>query len=308
MTTYKQNFNESYANNNGVKIFYRDYGPIDGIPILLVQGLGGQLSFWPPHLLAFLAENGFRPIVYDNRDVGLSSRFYNKSFTFLNYLKYYLRLPINSEYLIDDMADDGISVLDALDIDRAHVLGISMGGMIGQIITSKFPERVITYTQLASTILTPSPLNGPSMTIRKLVLKRSMNPNATIEEKLERALRIYSELSIFDYDYLKTEVAEFFLANIKRGGDDNGFGRQVTAILATRDRIQKVRKINRPTLIIHGDEDPMIKVRNAYIAHKNIPNSKLVIVKGMKHLIEEPVFQEFKEDLYKHLTNNNANN
>ena len=89
MTTYKQNFNESYANNNGVKIFYRDYGPIDGIPILLVQGLGGQLSFWPPHLLSFLTENGFRPIVYDNRDVGLSSRFYNKSFTFLNCLKYY---------------------------------------------------------------------------------------------------------------------------------------------------------------------------------------------------------------------------
>jgi len=307
MTTYKQNFIEDYADNNGVKIFYRDYGPKDGTPILLVQGLGGQLSFWPPHLLAFLTENGFRPIVYDNRDVGLSTRFYNKSFTFLNYLKYYLRLPISSEYLIDDMADDGIAVLDALAINKAHVLGISMGGMIGQIITSKFSDRVLTYTQLASTILTPSPFNGPSMTIRKLVLKRSMNPNATIEEKLERALRIYSELSIFDYDYLKTEVSEFFLANIKRGGDDNGFGRQVTAILATRDRINKVKNINRPTLIVHGDEDPMIKVKNAYIAHKYIPNSKLVIVKGMKHLIEEPVFQEFKEDLYNHLANDNAN-
>ena len=108
--------------------------------------------------------------------------------------------------------------------------------------------------------------------------------------------------------YLKTEVAEFFLANIKRGGDDNGFGRQVTAILATRDRIKKVRKINRPTLIIHGDKDPMIKVKNAYIAHENIPNSKLIIVKGMKHLIEEPVFHEFKEDLYEHLINSNVNN
>ena len=160
MTTYKQNFNESYANNNGVKIFYRDYGPIDGIPILLVQGLGGQLSFWPPHLLSFLTENGFRPIVYDNRDVGLSSRFYNKSFTFLNYLKYYLRLPINSEYLIDDMADDGISVLNALDIDKAHVLGISMGGMIGAVVDSNLKVHKVKGLRVVDASIMPTLVGG----------------------------------------------------------------------------------------------------------------------------------------------------
>ena len=139
----------------------------------MVQGIGGQLINWPQHLIEFLIENNFRPIVYDNRDTGLSSRIQNDSFNkdnvnktiIRNYIRYYLRLPIKSEYTIDDMADDGVSVLDHLNIENAHILGISMGGMIAQIMASSYPEKTKTFTLIASTASTPSPFNGPSLSL-----------------------------------------------------------------------------------------------------------------------------------------------
>ena len=101
-------FEEGYAKKDNLEIYYRDYGPSDGIPVLLVMGLGGQLTFWPPYMIKSLQDSGYRPIAYDNRDMGLSSRF-NSNPTFLsNYLKYYLNMPIKSEYKLDDMANDAV--------------------------------------------------------------------------------------------------------------------------------------------------------------------------------------------------------
>ena len=190
-------FNEGKTSNSDVEIYYRDYGPIDAEPILLVQGLGGQLINWPQHFIEFLLENNFRPIVFDNRDTGLSSRIESDSFNdkkrsntiIKSYVKYYLRLPIKSEYTIDDMADDAISVLDELKISKAHILGISMGGMIAQIIAANYPLRTKTFTLIASTASTPSPLNGPTRNVRKLLMERTKNPNSTIDEKVNRTKR-----------------------------------------------------------------------------------------------------------------------
>ena len=141
-------YEEGKALNQDIEIYYRDYGPIDAEPILLVQGLGGQLVNWPQHLIEFLIENNFRPIVFDNRDTGLSTRVDSDSFSdekrndtiVRSYIRYYLRLSIESEYTIDDMANDAIAVLNELNISKAHVLGISMGGMIAQIIASTHPD------------------------------------------------------------------------------------------------------------------------------------------------------------------------
>ena len=148
-------YEEGVAKNNDIEIYYRDYGPVDAEPILLVQGLGGQLINWPQHLIDFLIDNNFRPIVYDNRDTGLSSRIQNDSFNkdnvnktiIRNYIRYYLRLPIKSEYTIDDMADDGIKLLETLKIPRAHIFSTSIGGMIGQIISAMYPEKVKTLSR-----------------------------------------------------------------------------------------------------------------------------------------------------------------
>jgi len=304
-------YNEGKTSNNDVEIYYRDYGPIDAEPILLVQGLGGQLINWPQHLIEFLLENNFRPIVFDNRDTGLSSRIESDSFDdekrsntiIKSYVKYYLRLPIKSEYIIDDMADDAISVLDELKISKAHILGISMGGMIAQIIAANYPLRTKTFTLIASTASTPSPLNGPTRNVRKLLMERTKNPNSTIDEKVNRTKRLFKEIG---YQGINLDTEEFYeniSAAIDRGGkDDTGFSRQLTAILGSKNRLDKVASIKAPTLIIHGEGDPLIKVKNAYKSNKLIKNSKLIVLPEMRHLIEPPVFEKFKKNLLIHLT------
>jgi pimeloyl-ACP methyl ester carboxylesterase len=305
-------YEEGKAINQDIEIYYRDYGPIDAEPILLVQGLGGQLVNWPQHLIEFLIENNFRPIVFDNRDTGLSTRVDSDSFSdekrsdtiVRSYIRYYLRLPIESEYTIDDMANDAIAVLNELNISKAHVLGISMGGMIAQIIASTHPDRTKTFTLIASTASTPSPLNGPTRKVRKLLMDRTKNPNSTIDQRVDRTRKIFSEIGYKGINLNTDEFYEDIASSIKRGGnDDTGFGRQLTAILGSKNRLDKVRSINAPTLIIHGKDDPLIKVKNAYRTNKLIKDSKLIVIPDMRHLIEPPVFDQFKQDLLNHLKN-----
>ena len=303
-------FEEGVAQHNHIEIYYRDYGPIDGDPILLVQGIGGQLINWPHHLIEFLIQNNYRPIVFDNRDTGLSTKIESNAFDDENrsntiirsYIRYYLRLPIKSDYTLDDMADDAISVLDKLNIDKAHILGISMGGMIAQIIASSYPERTKTFTLIASTASTPSPLNGPTRKVRKLLMDRTKNPNASIDERVNRTRKIFGEIGYQGIDLNTDEFYEEVSNSIQRGGtNDTGFGRQLTAILGSENRLNKVKSIQAPTLIIHGKDDPLIKVKNAYKTNKIIDNSNLIIISDMRHLIEVPVFNQFKDDLLKHL-------
>ena len=305
-------YEEGKALNKDIEIYYRDYGPIDAEPILLVQGLGGQLVNWPQHLIEFLIENNFRPIVFDNRDTGLSTRVDSDSFSdekrsntiIRSYVRYYLRLPIESEYTIDDMANDAIAVLDELNISQAHLLGISMGGMIAQIIASSHPDRTKTFTLIASTASTPSPLNGPTRKVRKLLMDRTKNPNSNIDQRVDRTRKIFSEIGYQGIDLYTDEFYQDISSSIKRGGnDDTGFGRQLTAILGSENRLDKVKSIKVPTLIIHGQDDPLIKVKNAYKTNKLIKDSKLIVISDMRHLIEPPVFDQFKLDLLKHLKN-----
>ena len=306
-------YEEGIALNGNLEIYYRDYGPKDAEPILLVQGIGGQLINWPEHLIDFLLDNNFRPIVYDNRDTGLSSRIPSDSFSdakrdntiVKNYIRYYLRLPIKSDYTLDDMAVDGISVLNKLDISEAHILGISMGGMIAQIIVSSNPERTKTFTLISSTASTPSPFNGPTRKVRKLLMNRTKNPNSTVDERVARSRKIFTEIGYQGIDLNTEEFYNNVSISIERGGkDDTGFGRQLNAILASQNRLDKVKSISAPTLIIHGLEDPLIKVKNAHKANKLIKGSKLIIIDDMRHLIEPPVFNQFKDDLLEHLEKN----
>ena len=304
-------FEEGIASNGEIQIYYRDYGPSDAEPILLVQGLGGQLVNWPDHLLEFLIENNFRPIVFDNRDSGLSSRFGSELFQEKNrsktinstYIKYFLRLPINPPYNLDDMANDSIIILDKLNIGKAHLLGISMGGMIAQIIAANHPDRIKTFTLIASSTSAPSPFNGPTRDVRKLLMKRSNNPNSTVNERIDRSKKIFALIGLEGYDLDTQEFYDKSVEAIKRAGpDDTGFSRQIMAILGSKNRIKKVKSISAKTLIVHGKQDPLIKVKNAYKTNKLIPNSELIILSEMRHLIEPPIFNLFKDDLLNHLT------
>ena len=296
-----QQYTEGFSENNGVKIFYRDYGPEDGDPVLMVHGLGAQLVHWQPHLISFLQDNNFRPIAYDNRDVGLSSRFVATPSFVLDYIKYFLRLPIKSEYKIDDMADDGIQLLETLKIEKAHIFSTSMGGMIAQIISAQYPEKVKTFTLIASTASTPSPINAPTRAVREIMLQRSKNPNASYDEIIKREIKMVSLIGMEGREVDTPEFRKETIENLDRSKDGSGYARQLLSILASKDRLKKIKKIKAPTLIIHGKDDPMIHVKNAYRMHKLIPHSRLKIIKNMRHLIEPEVLKQFEGMLLEHL-------
>ena len=301
------NYQENYAEENGVKIAYRDYGPQGAEPILLVHGLGAQLVHWPAHLIDFLIENNYRPITYDNRDAGLSTRFFGKPAFVLDYFRYYFRLPIKSEYNLDDMSKDGISVMNKLSIDKAHILGTSMGGMIGQIICSLYPERIKSFTLIASTASVPGPFNGPSKEVQRVMMDRSKMQNPSMEDVYQREVKWVSLIGMAGRDLSTPEFRDEVIANFNRAKekrDGFGYARQLLAILSSKDRIQRIKSIKAPTLIIHGEDDPVINVKNSYRMHKLIPKSKLVVISNMRHLIEPEILEQFKTQLIEHLSHN----
>jgi pimeloyl-ACP methyl ester carboxylesterase len=286
-------FEEGFAKNQSINIAFRDYGPINATPILLVTGLGAQLTLWPEFLIKDLQENNFRPIVFDNRDVGLSTRFSSQPSQTLNYIKYFLFIPINSEYTIEDMASDGIAVLDHLDIDSAHILGMSMGGMISQVLVAQHPQRTKSFTMISSTASTPNPFNGPKFKVTQQLLKRSAAKN-DIEGRIDQSIKLFELIGTPGKSYDTPQFRNNMRAYIKRGGDDGGFLRQMSAIIGSQNRKELLKSINTPTLIIHGDIDPLIKVKNAYSAKKLIQSSELEIVEGMGHMLDEESYEKFK--------------
>jgi pimeloyl-ACP methyl ester carboxylesterase len=286
-------FEEGFAKNKSINIAYRDYGPINATPILLVTGLGAQLTLWPDFLIKDLQENNFRPIVFDNRDVGLSTRFSSEPSQTLNYIKYFLFIPINSEYTIEDMASDGIAVLDHLEIDSAHILGMSMGGMISQVLVAQYPLRSKSFTMISSTASTPNPFNGPKFNVTQQLLKRSAAKD-DIEGRIDQSIKLFELIGTPGKSYETPQFRNNMRAYIERGGDDGGFLRQMAAIIGSQNRKELLRSINTPTLIIHGDVDPLIKVKNAYSAEKLIQSSELRIIEGMGHMLDEESYDKFK--------------
>ena len=293
-------FEDGFATNQEIKIAYRDHGPENGIPILLVTGLGAQLTLWPDFLIRDLQKNNYRPIAFDNRDVGLSTRFTSQPSQTLNYLKYFMFIPINSEYSIQDMASDGVAVLDHLNIDSAHILGMSMGGMISQVLVAQHPERVKSFTMISSTASTPNPFNGPKFKVTQQLLKRSAAKD-DIEGRINQSIKLFELIGTPGKDYDTPQLRQKMRAYIKRGGDDGGFLRQMAAIIGSKNRKELLKSINTKTLIIHGDIDPLIKVKNAYSAHKLIQSSRLEVVEDMGHLLDEESYAKFQNQFIEFL-------
>ena len=294
-----------FAKNDDINIFYVDYGPTDNEPILLVQGLGGQLTFWPEELITLLQSNGFRPIVYDNRDIGLSDGFeeYGKPNYIWNYIKFYLGLPLKSAYSLSDMAEDGIAVLNDLKIDETHLLGISMGGMITQRMVADHENRFKSYILIASMARTPDLKTAPKGELKRLIEDRSFN-NQTIEERVNRSLKIYKILGSPGVELDEEQFAIEARANIDRSPNDTGFTRQLIAILADKDRYNEVKNIQTPTLVIHGKIDPLIPYEEGKKTAEMMPNSKFLGVDKMSHLIDSPVLKVIDEPMVNFLKDN----
>jgi pimeloyl-ACP methyl ester carboxylesterase len=269
---------------NGVKIAYETFGERGGRPLVMVMGLGASMLLWHPDLCAMLAGRGFFVIRYDNRDVGRSTHLADAPPADL--MAAMMRGDVSSaSYSLDDMAEDGFGLLDALDLTAAHVVGASMGGMIAQVMTARHPARVLSLTSIMST---PAPaLTNPTPAATAVL----MQPPATTREaaitQMLEASRIIGSPGYPVDEQWRTELAAQLW---DEGPDPAGTSRQLMAIYASGDRSEAVRGIAVPALVIHGDSDPLINVSAGRRTAELITGSELLIIPGMGHDLPREVW------------------
>jgi pimeloyl-ACP methyl ester carboxylesterase len=269
---------------NGIQIAYETIGDRGGRPLLMVMGLGAPMLVWHPDLCELLAGRGFFAIRFDNRDVGRSTHLHDAPQPDIRGAL--SRGDVSSAaYNLDDMAEDGFGLLEALGLTAAHVLGASLGGMIAQTMAVRHPERVLSLTSLMST---PSPtLTNPTPEAAEAL----MRPPATSREaSIARAIDIARILGSPGYPPDDEWRAELAGQTWDQGLDPAGVMRQWMAILASGDRTEAVRGIRIPTLVVHGDSDPLINVTAGRRTAELIRDAELMVVPGMGHDLPRPVW------------------
>jgi proline iminopeptidase len=272
-----------YLTSNGITIAYDTTGDPNGLPILLVMGLGMQLIAWPEDFVAGLVELGFFVIRFDNRDSGLSTKFKHAGAPMLPLamLKSMLRLPVRSPYKLDDMAQDALGVLDALGVPKAHVVGLSMGGMIGQILTARHPGRVLSLTSIMSSSGRRG-LPGPTRAARKALTGRAPN-SREVERLIEHLSGVLRVIGSPAYPTSDQQLRERVSAALQRSACDDGATRQLLAIIASGERTALLESIERPTLVIHGADDPLIPPECGIDTARLVPGARLEVIEGMGH-------------------------
>lgn len=265
-----------------VEIAYETTGPSDGPALLLVMGLGAQMVAWPPRLVEGLADSGWRVIAFDNRDAGRST-----------WLDGHPPVPVMEllgaaqdgrlpppPYTLEDMADDGIGLLDALGITEAHVVGVSMGGMIAQRMALAHPDRVSSLTSIMSTTGDPSlPAPTPDASAALLSPTPTDDRDAYVAATLQKRAVLGSPgLPLDEQATLRTLELSF-----DRGINPDGFLRQYHAVLADGDRTEALGALDLPTLVIHGTDDPLIRVQAGTATAEAIPGAQLELIEGMGH-------------------------
>lgn len=274
---------------------YRVDGPADGPPLVLVAGLGQQLIEWPPELVEGLIDAGYRVIRFDNRDVGRSSRVDVAPPSPGQMLT--RRFPAE-QYVLGDMALDTVGLLDGLGIDSAHLVGMSMGGMIGQTVAARHPSRVRGLTSIMSTTGAKR-IGQPSVaTYARLFRPVPAEREAAAEANVAMMRHIGSRGFPFDAD----RVREVSLEAWDRDGGPNpdGPARQLGAIFKSGDRAREVAQIVAPTLVIHGDHDPMVNPTGGWATSRAIPRSRLLTIGGMGHDLPAGACAELVEAISGH--------
>jgi pimeloyl-ACP methyl ester carboxylesterase len=268
---------------NGINIAYETAGDPKGMPMLLVMGLGLQLTAWPDDFVDGLVELGFYVIRFDNRDSGLSTKF-NQCGTPslpLALLKSRLRLPVRSPYRLDDMAADALGVLNALGVARAHVVGMSLGGMVAQILTAQHPDRVLSLTSIMSSSGRRG-LPGPSRAARAALMRRPPPPQD--QERLVGHLAgVFRTIGSPAYPTPEKQLRARLLEAIRRNVCQSGVARQLAAIVASGQRCALLKTIERPTLVIHGAADPLVPVACGVDTARLVPGARLEVIEGMGH-------------------------
>ncbi len=283
---------------NGINICYEIFGEASAEPMLLIMGLGGQMVLWDDAFCEQIAARGFRVIRFDNRDVGLSSKLTGgKRLTKLELLKLrFLKIPVAAPYKLRDMAEDTIALMDALGIRSAHLVGVSMGGMIAQEIAITFPKRVRSLISIMSTTGNPK-LPQPSREAVAILMGRPPNNRDEYIARFERNWKVLRAGRFPEDEALDRSRAERVF---DRGLNPDGVGRQIRAVLASGSRKERLRNVTAPTLVIHGTADPLVHPKAAQDTAASIPGARLMMVQGMGHAIPIPTWPEIIDAIDKH--------
>lgn len=266
-----------------VSIASDSFGDKSHPPILLVMGLSTQLIHWPEIFCRMLADKGYWVIRFDNRDIGKSSIFNHLTpVSFDQLLAHrWFKKQIDVAYGLGDMAMDATHLLNVLGIDKVHVVGASMGGMIAQLMAINYPERVKSLTNIMSTT-GDKRLMWPTLKVLWLMTRK---PGKTPEAHLQHSLRLWRALHGFQLNFPKEMYANTISKAYERGFYESGVLRQMTAISTASDRTELLKKLTLPSLIIHGDADPLLKVKNAEALHVAMPHAEKIILKYMGHTL-----------------------
>lgn len=287
-----------FTHANGISIAYQDIGNSSGPAVVLIMGLSGQLIGWPQEFIDGLNAAGFRVIRFDNRDAGLSEKLYERgapNFTWAA-IKNRLGLSLGADYTLDDMAEDTVGLMDALEIDSAHVVGVSLGGMIAQLVAGHHPDRTRSLVSMMSTsgaeglpearedvmaLLTRPAPEGRDASIERTVEMMNVNNNGHPDKE---ALRAYATLA---YD---------------RCHYPPGRTRTIIAIWASGSRLELLKTLRTPTLVIHGTDDPLIPVEHGEDTAARIPGARLRLIQGMGHGLPQAHLPTVVQAVVEHVT------
>lgn len=283
---------EKIADSNGIKIWSESMGDVNHPTLLLIMGAGSQAIHWPPSFCRKLLQLGYNVIRYDHRDVGLSS--------LINFEE--------NPYTINDLVDDALAVLDAHKIEKAHIVGASMGGFIAQLLAARHPSRVLSLTSFASTpdhrpLVAPLLGQDPrsfsleAMTDECLAFlqKVHLTTPKTPQEALERQVAYFSFLNGNSLEVDQAAIQQLCIASFKRCPQTRNAFNHTLATAKSEDRLNEIKKISVPSLIIHGSEDPLIPVSHARAAAEAIQDAELVIIKKMGHTLHPQIEDEVLE-------------
>ena len=283
---------ERYLMANGLRLCYEEFGDPNHPAIVLIMGLGTQMISWPDAFCTMLADKGYRVIRFDNRDIGLSQKIATDRSVNLAklFIQQRLGLKVTAPYTLRDMALDTIGVLDFLEIDKAHWVGASMGGMIAQLLAAEHPERTLTLTSIMSTTGRKSLPQAPLKVIRQMMSRPSADKE---HEYLKHAMKTWALIGSPDYPPEKEELKQRILRAMRRSSYPAGYRNQVAAIIECGDRRGVLHRIDCPTLVIHGKADVLVPVEGGIETAKNIKGAQLELIAGMGHDLPRQLLPKF---------------
>lgn len=268
--------------NTGIELFYEVHGDPSHETILLVMGLGAQMTLWPDELVEALVGHGFQVIRYDNRDIGLSQKFEGAKAPKLGWqiLRQKIGWPAKVPYTLEAMADDAAGLLTALGIEKAHVVGASMGGMIAQLTAINHPERLLSLTSIMSTTG-----NASIPMADKSAMEALVAPLKSLDEEdlVAHGLNIARSIGSPGFPPDPERVRERTIMSSRRSVYPPGLPRQLAAIIDDGCRRSRLANVTAPTLVLHGEGDPLVKLEGGQDTAKHIPGAKLVTIPGWGH-------------------------